>query len=149
LEQMKEINASSLQGVNIDELEMPEVIEPSTAKPWYRGPQGPIVRHVQEELEEMGITDISTGRYRITPPTDREMQGTALRAAYRGQTGANLWDASGEEVVAAMAALAPATGAVRAYFGGTDGVGFDFADWNWNETEQKWDGGRPPGSSFK
>src|SRR5690554_3396868 len=60
LAQMQEINASSLQGVNIDELEMPEVIKPSTVRSWHEGPQGPIVRQVQKELEEMGITDIST-----------------------------------------------------------------------------------------
>src|SRR5690606_25148345 len=149
LEQMKEINASSLQGVNVDELEMPEVIKPSSAKSWHEGPQGPIVRQVQKELEEMGITDLSTGGYRITTTIDREMQQAALRAAYRKHKDASLWEGIPKEVAAAMVAIDPTTGAVRAYFGGTDGTGFDTADWNWDEDEQRWTGGRPPGSSFK
>jgi membrane peptidoglycan carboxypeptidase len=149
LSQMQETGASSLQGVNPAELELPEVIEPSSMESWHEGPQGPIVRQVQEELEEMGITDVSTGGYRVTTTIDPEMQEAAERAAWREHKDANLWEGYPEDIAAAMVAIDPTTGAVRAYFGGDDGTAFDTADWNWNEEEQRWEGGRPPGSSFK
>lgn len=130
-----------------DAMEFPEVIEPSTAQPWYDGPQGPIVRQVMRELEAMNITDIRTGGYRITTTIVPKLQEAALRAAYR-EYGGSLWDNVEENVGAALVAIDPATGEVLAYFGGDDGTGYDLAGRNWDDNKG-WYGGRPPGSTFK
>jgi membrane peptidoglycan carboxypeptidase len=154
IEQMVGMNSKSLEGIDPAGLELPEVIEPSPIEPWHEGPQGPIVRQMLWELEEMGITDISTGGYRITTTIDPEMQEAALRAADREQ-GGPLWEGGGgyrtpeENVGAALVSIDPQTGAVRAYYGGDDGTAYDLAGRNWSEEQGWWYGGRPPGSSFK
>lgn len=150
IDQMVETGASSLEGVDPAQLELPEVIEPTSVEPWHEGPQGPVVSQVMDELEAMGITDISTGGYRITTTIDPDIQEAALRAAYRGyDEDSAVWQGYPDNLDAAIVAIDPATGAVRGYFGGTDGTGFDMADWNWNEEQEAWVGGRAPGSSFK
>lgn len=132
-----------------DQMELPEVIEPRDPDEPLKGPQGNIVRQVQRELKEKwGITDISTGGYRITTTIDRDMQKAARDAARRKNKGAH-WEGIPKNVEAALVAIDPATGAVLAYYGGDDGVGFDLAGRTFNEATGQWEGGREPGSTMK
>jgi len=128
--------------------ELPEVIEPRADREPLKGPHGTIVKQVQYELERMGITDLSTGGYRITTTIDPKIQTAALDAARR-QNKAGHWEGLPKNVGAAMAAIDPNTGGVLAYFGGNDGTGIDMAGPNRNEETGEWSGGRPPGSTFK
>jgi membrane peptidoglycan carboxypeptidase len=133
--------------------ELPEAIEPQATRDWYRGHQGNIVRQVMSELEEMGITDLRTGGYRITTTIDREIQHAALNAVRRtgasGEDGggADYWNSIPKRVKAALVAIDPATGAVLAYYGGNDGTGIDMA--GPYERDGEIVGGWNPGSSFK
>ncbi|QSB14798.1 transglycosylase domain-containing protein [Natronosporangium hydrolyticum] len=128
--------------------ELPEAINPDSISDWHEGPQGNIVRQVRRELEAMGIEDLTTGGYRITTTIDPAVQEAALDAVRR-QNDAAHWEDLPENVDAAMVAVNPEDGAVLAYYGGEDGTAFDMAGKNWNEAEQRWEGGRPPGSTFK
>jgi membrane peptidoglycan carboxypeptidase len=147
LDQMVDIGA--LGATERAELtELPEVIEPPSGAEPFKGPQGNIVRQVQFELERKGITDLTTGGYRITTTIDPEVQKAALDAVRR-QNKAGYWEGMPENVDAAMVAINPADGSVLAYYGGEDGVGFDMAGPNFDEETNEWYGGRSPGSSFK
>lgn len=127
--------------------ELPETIDPQAPQEWHQGPQGPVVQQVKYELERMGITELNTGGYRVTTTINQTMQGIAVAAANR-ESGAGLWEGIQENVDAAMVAIDPTTGAVLAYYGGTDGTGIDMAGLNYEEG-RGWYGGRPPGSTFK
>lgn len=148
------VEMGTLDPTERDQLALPEVQEPSSVEPWHEGPQGPIVRQVRRELEEMGIDDLSTGGYRVTTTIDPDIQEAALDAARRGNEG-RLWE--GEEgfrtpadnVDSSLVAVEPGTGRVLAYYGGDDGTAWDNAGKNWSEWGEWWEGGRPPGSSFK
>jgi membrane peptidoglycan carboxypeptidase len=147
LDQMVDIGA--LSGADRAELvELPEAIEPAAGTEPFKGPQGNIVRQVQYELEQRGITDLTTGGYRITTTIDPDIQKAALDAVRR-KNKAGHWSGMPKNVDAAMVAINPADGAVLAYYGGEDGVGFDLAGPNFNEETGQWYGGRAPGSSFK
>ncbi|MDQ3904218.1 MAG: penicillin-binding protein [Actinomycetota bacterium] len=94
-----------------------------------------IVDRVLEELASQGITraQVATGGGRILTTIDPRVQQLArdaVRAQLRGQPG---------NVHSSLVAVDPRTGAVIAYYGGSDGTGFDLA------------GGLPwsPGSAFK
>lgn len=129
-------------------VELPEVIDPKGVRSWHEGPQGNIVRQVRYELERnFGITDLTTGGYRITTTIDPEIQQAALDAARR-KNKASYWETVSKDVDAAIVAIDPATGAVRAYYGGEDGTGFDLAGPNYTP-DLGWHGGRAPGSTFK
>ncbi|MGH3682419.1 MAG: transglycosylase domain-containing protein, partial [Natronosporangium sp.] len=128
--------------------ELPETVDPAEAKVWHKGAQGPIVQQVMYELERMGIDDLETGGYRVTTTIDRDIQKAALDAVRR-KGDAPYWEGMPDNVDAAMAAINPADGSVVAYYGGTDGTGIDMAGLNFNEETGQWEGGRPPGSTFK
>lgn len=147
LDQMVDIDAVD-PAERAEITELPETVDPAEAKQWHEGPQGPIVQQVENELERMGITDLDTGGYRITTTIDRDIQTAALDAVRR-KGDAPFWEGMPDNVDAAMAAINPADGAVLAYYGGTDGTGIDMAGLNFNEDTGQWEGGRPPGSSFK
>jgi membrane peptidoglycan carboxypeptidase len=93
----------------------------STARPAARDARGHIVAAVRAELEELGFDDedLAQGGLRITTTVDRGLQDDATAAARRAL--------SRDELRAAVVSLDPRTGAVRAYFGGDDGVGLDYA----------------------
>jgi membrane peptidoglycan carboxypeptidase len=147
LDQMVEIKALD-PATRAELTELPEVVEPPGEDEPFKGPQGNIVRQVTYELERMGITDLTTGGYRITTTIDRQIQKAARDAARRKNDAAH-WNGMPDNVDAAMVAIDPASGAVLAYYGGEDGVGFDLAGPNRNEETGEWYGGRAPGSSFK
>ncbi|MEU2033520.1 transglycosylase domain-containing protein [Nocardia amamiensis] len=88
-----------------------------------RGPEGLIRNQVVRELRASGISEreLNTGALQITTTIDAKAQQAALdavRARLDGQP---------PELRAAVVSIDPRSGAVRAYFGGQDGIGFDFA----------------------
>ncbi|RBO91515.1 transglycosylase domain-containing protein [Nocardia puris] len=103
----------------------PEIV-PATEIPdtdTARGPEGLIRTQVLRELRESGISerDLNTGALRITTTIDPRAQQAAL-AAVRDRLGPQPPD-----LRAAVVSIDPRSGAVRAYYGGEDGVGYDFA----------------------
>ncbi|MGY1811264.1 transglycosylase domain-containing protein [Blastococcus sp. SYSU D00820] len=98
------------------------------------GPEGLIVKEVLAELRAKGYSDqqLSAGGLRITTTVDKPMQDAALASVadvMAGQPG-NLRQA--------LVAIDPRTGAVKAYYGGQNGTGTDYAQAQ-----------RQPGSSMK
>ncbi|MGH3995041.1 MAG: transglycosylase domain-containing protein, partial [Pseudonocardiaceae bacterium] len=94
-----------------------------------------IVKRVLDELEEQGISreQLALDGGRISTTIDPRTQDLA-RDAVLGEL-----DGQPENLHSALVAIDPHTGAVLAYYGGQDGIGFDLAGgpvWN-------------PGSSFK
>ncbi|WP_110037809.1 transglycosylase domain-containing protein [Nocardia neocaledoniensis] len=87
------------------------------------GPEGHIRTQVMRELRDAGLTDadINTGALQITTTIDPVAQAGAVdtvRQRLRWQP---------PELRAAVVSVDPRSGAVRAYYGGEDGTGFDFA----------------------
>ncbi|MGV9412224.1 transglycosylase domain-containing protein [Nocardia sp. NPDC003693] len=88
-----------------------------------RGPEGLIRAQVLRELRASGISEqeINTGALQIITTIDARAQQAALNSVgdvLGGQPG---------ELRTAVVSIDPRTGAVRAYYGGPDGIGFDFA----------------------
>ncbi len=88
-----------------------------------RGPEGLIRNQVVRELRDSGISerDLNKGALQITTTIDARAQQAVL-GALRDRLGAQP-----PELRAAVVSIDPRSGAVRAYFGGYDGIGFDFA----------------------
>ncbi|MDO5669772.1 MAG: transglycosylase domain-containing protein [Corynebacterium sp.] len=88
------------------------------------GTNGMIKNHVMEELEKVGITetDVTTRGLRITTTIDIKAQDATVEAVR-----ANLASLQ-EDARAGVAAVEPGTGAVRAYYGGEDAAGWDYAN---------------------
>lgn len=88
-----------------------------------RGPEGLIRTQVLRELRDSGVTerDLKTGALQITSTIDARAQQAALGA---------LADRLGNqppELRGAVVSIDPRSGAVRAYYGGENGIGYDFA----------------------
>nr|WP_084721798.1 transglycosylase domain-containing protein [Rhodococcus marinonascens] len=98
------------------------------------GPEGLIKNQVLRELGEAGISEqlLNTEGLDITTTIDPTAQAAAVDAVSSNMTGES------ENLRAAVVSVDPKTGAVRAYYGGEDGVGYDFAN-----------AGLQTGSSFK
>ncbi|WP_232236333.1 transglycosylase domain-containing protein [Nocardia sp. BMG51109] len=98
------------------------------------GPEGLIKRQVMKELSDAGISDtqINTEGLQITTTIDQKAQQAAVDAAQKNMQG------EPDNLRTAVVSVDPKTGAVRAYYGGSDGQGYDFAN-----------AGLMPGSSFK
>ncbi len=99
------------------------------------GPNGLIERQVTRELLDLfNITEqqLNTEGLRITTTIDPQAQQAAEEAV------ADAMDGQDPDMRAAVVSIDPKTGAVKAYYGGSDANGFDFAQ-----------AGLPTGSSFK
>jgi membrane peptidoglycan carboxypeptidase len=98
------------------------------------GPNGLVLQQVREELARNGFDEARLNRdhLRVTTTLDSRAQRAALDAMSRLRAG------QPRQLRAALVALDPRDGAVRAYHGGTDGTGLDYL--------QSW---RQPGSTFK
>ncbi|MFE3057446.1 transglycosylase domain-containing protein [Nocardia sp. NPDC059239] len=88
-----------------------------------RGPEGLIRAQVLRELRASGISEreLNTGALQIITTIDAKAQQATLNAVGKvlgGQPG---------ELRTAVVSIDPRSGAVRAYYGGPDGTGFDFA----------------------
>jgi membrane peptidoglycan carboxypeptidase len=88
-----------------------------------RGPEGLIRAQVLRELRNAGISerDLNTGALQIISTIDTRAQQSALGAVH------DRLDPQPPELRSAVVSIDPRSGAVRAYYGGNDGVGFDFA----------------------
>ncbi|WP_230329712.1 transglycosylase domain-containing protein [Nocardia aurantiaca] len=98
------------------------------------GPEGLIKSQVLKELEAAGITehDLNTEGLQITTTIDLKAQQAAVDAVTK------VMDGEPDKLRTAVVSVDPKTGSVRAYYGGSDGQGLDYANQ-----------GLPPGSSFK
>lgn len=98
------------------------------------GTNGLIKTKVIEELEQAGITEeqVNTGGLKITTTIDPKMQADAVDEIHKKMEGQQ------QGLRTAVASVDPKTGGVRAWYGGDNPVGFDFAG-----------GGLQTGSTFK
>ncbi|RDI63085.1 membrane peptidoglycan carboxypeptidase [Nocardia pseudobrasiliensis] len=99
------------------------------------GPEGLIKRQVMKELSEAGISDTQVNQEGLTITTtiDPTAQQAAVNAVKKNM------DGEPDKLRTGVVSIDPKTGAVKAYYGGDNGVGFDFAN----------SSGVQPGSSFK
>jgi membrane peptidoglycan carboxypeptidase len=88
-----------------------------------RGPEGLIRTQVKNELTAIGISDseLNTGGLQITTTIDTKAQDAAINSVN------SVMEGEPAELRTSVVSIDPRTGAVRAYFGGFDGAGFDFA----------------------
>ncbi len=100
-----------------------------------QGPSGLIVRQVRSELVTAGISEqqLNTEGLQITTTIDPKAQQAAEASAAKTLGG------QPPNLRAAVVSVDPRSGAVRAYYGGPNGSGLDYAQST----------SRPPGSSFK
>ncbi|MDG3009705.1 penicillin-binding protein [Rhodococcus sp. D2-41] len=88
------------------------------------GPDGLIKTQVLKELEANGISeqDLNTRGLQITTTIDPKAQASAVKSVHD--------DLEGERsnVRTAVVSVDPRSGAVRAYYGGDDGHGYDYAN---------------------
>ncbi len=115
----------------------PQTVSPDKAKNenLTTGPNGLIQRQVVNELLDLFNIDqqsLNTQGLQITTTIDPQAQNAAVEAA------ATYLDGQMPEMRTAVVSIDPRNGGVKAYFGGTDAAGFDFAQ-----------AGLPTGSSFK
>lgn len=98
------------------------------------GPNGLIKQQVLAELNSLNISeqDVQTEGLKITTTIDPQVQRSVVSAA-NGQL-----EGEPKNIRDAVVSIDPDTGAVRGYFGGNDGQGFDYAQ-----------AGLQTGSSFK
>jgi len=99
-----------------------------------RGPAGHVVDQVRDELANIGFDEALLNRRGLRVQTTIDPRAETAAAAAVAQVFAG----EPANLRQALVAIEPRTGAVRAYYGGQAGTGFDYA--------QAW---RPPGSSFK
>jgi membrane peptidoglycan carboxypeptidase len=115
----------------------PPTIPPDAAQTQNQttGPNGLIERQVQKELLELFDIDeqqLNTEGLQITTTIDPKAQSAAQDAV------AEYLDGQDPDMRTAVVSIDPKTGGVKAYYGGDDANGFDFAQ-----------AGLPTGSSFK
>jgi membrane peptidoglycan carboxypeptidase len=111
-------------------------------------PVGNVVNYVSSELAAMGITDLKAGGYRVTTTIDPKIQKAAEDAA-RAQVKSSPLNPQPKNLMAAVVAVDPATGRVKAYYGGEKGTGYDYAGLNTNDKTGALEGTHSPGSTFK
>jgi membrane peptidoglycan carboxypeptidase len=135
LDGMVEIGALSPQ--ERDAQVFPVTVPPDVARSQNQttGPNGLIERQVQKELLELFEIDeqtLNTEGLQITTTIDPKAQQAAQAAA------AETMEGQDADMRTAVVSIDPRTGGVKAYYGGTDANGFDFAQ-----------AGLPTGSAFK
>ncbi|RDI46866.1 peptidoglycan glycosyltransferase [Nocardia mexicana] len=130
------VGGGTLQAADRQKMTYPHVRSQSEASedPAGSGPEGLIKRQVMRELSDAGISDtqLNTEGLQITTTIDSKMQQAAVNAAQKNMQG------EPDQLRTAVVSVDPKTGAVKAYYGGQDGQGYDFAN-----------AGLMPGSSFK
>lgn len=103
----------------------PEVKDPATTQNTSiaQGPNGLIKSRVISELEAAGITEeqVNTGGLRIVTTIDNETQKAAVEEYHAQREGLH------DGVRGAVASVDPRNGGIRAWYGGDDPVGFDYA----------------------
>ncbi|MVU80005.1 penicillin-binding protein [Nocardia sp. ET3-3] len=131
------VDGGNLPAADRKTMQYPDVIPAAQAshdKTLDAGPEGLIKTAVLKELEAAGITehDLNTEGLQITTTIDPKAQQSVVDAVNK------VMDGEPDKLRTAAVSVDPKTGAVRAYYGGSDGQGLDYANQ-----------GLPPGSSFK
>lgn len=88
------------------------------------GTNGMIKNQVMAELETLGITeqDVTMRGLKVTTTIDQQAQEATVNAVHNNLQGEQ------ENLRTAAVSVEPATGAVRAYYGGEDAHGWDYAN---------------------
>ncbi|MEU7630165.1 transglycosylase domain-containing protein [Nocardia sp. NPDC049220] len=130
------VDGGSLSPAERQGVQFPQVVPGNSTKDkgLDSGPEGLIKTQVLKELAAAGISEqqLNTAGLQITTTIDAKAQQAAVDAATKTMEG------EPEQLRSAVVSVDPRTGAVRAYYGGNDGQGYDFAN-----------AGLQPGSSFK
>ncbi|MGW4329379.1 transglycosylase domain-containing protein [Nocardia sp. NPDC004573] len=130
------VSLGSLNTAERQGLQYPQVVPLASTrdKEQDSGPEGLIKTQVLKELAAAGISEqqLNTSGLQITTTIDPKAQQAAVDAATSKMQG------EPEQLRTAVVSIDPRTGAVRAYYGGSDGQGYDFAN-----------AGLQTGSSFK
>ncbi|MCK7637157.1 penicillin-binding protein [Corynebacterium sp. P7202] len=104
----------------------PEVVDPALNQAYVEatGANGLIKNQVVAELEQIGITqeDLDTRGLRITTTIDIRNQNAAVDSVSR------IFQGEDEKLRSAVVSIEPSNGAVRAYYGGDDAAGWDYAN---------------------
>jgi membrane peptidoglycan carboxypeptidase len=131
------VSTGKLTQAAADALKFPSTIKPASTSSALDGPMGLVWTQVKAELaaDGIGAAEINQRGLKIQTTIDKSAQTAAVNAIT--QTYSNLQSFQ-KNLRPALTAVNPATGAVVAYYGGSNGTGLDYA--------QSW---RPPGSSFK
>ncbi|MFC0315958.1 transglycosylase domain-containing protein [Gordonia phosphorivorans] len=118
------VTTGALTQAERDEQKFPKVIEPkTTVDDSAKGPDGLIKRQVLAELETLNITeqDVRTEGLKITTAIDPKVQDALEDAAKEKMSG------EPKNLRTASVSVDPQTGGIQGYFGGWDGVGWDYA----------------------
>nr|WP_181724114.1 transglycosylase domain-containing protein [Nocardia gipuzkoensis] len=130
------VSAGSLNAAERQGLQYPQVVPLASTrdKEQDSGPEGLVKTQVLKELAAAGISEqqLNTSGLQITTTIDPKAQQAAVDAATQKMQG------EPEQLRTAVVSIDPRTGAVRAYYGGPDGQGYDYAN-----------AGLQTGSSFK
>ncbi|SFL67189.1 Penicillin-binding protein 1A/1B [Nocardia asteroides] len=130
------VSGNNLPATERQSMQYPQVVPVASLgdKSLDAGPEGLIKNQVLKELSTAGISEqqLNTAGLQITTTIDPKAQDAAVNAAQSKLQG------EPENLRTAVVSIDPRSGAVRAYYGGEDGQGFDFAN-----------AGLPTGSSFK
>ncbi|WP_281218409.1 transglycosylase domain-containing protein [Nocardia gamkensis] len=130
------VSAGNLSAGERQSLQYPQVVSLASTqdKEQDSGPEGLIKTQVLRELAAAGISEqqLNTSGLQITTTIDPKAQQAAVDAATSKMQG------EPEQLRTAVVSIDPHTGAVRAYYGGSDGQGYDYAN-----------AGLQTGSSFK
>ncbi|WP_430334847.1 transglycosylase domain-containing protein [Rhodococcus sp. ACT016] len=130
------VSMSTLPSAERAAIEFPAVLPaaPAADSGEAPGPEGLIRTQVLRELAASGVSeqDLNTEGLQITTTIDPRAQQAAIDAV------ADTFEGEPENLRTAVVSVDPKSGAVRAYYGGADGKGFDFAQ-----------AGLQTGSSFK
>ncbi|WP_435828916.1 transglycosylase domain-containing protein [Nocardia beijingensis] len=130
------VSGGNLSAAERQGLQYPQVVPLASTrdKEQDSGPEGLIKTQVLKELGAAGISEqqLNTAGLQITTTIDPKAQQAAVDAVNKNM------DGEPENLRTAVVSVDPRTGAVRAYYGGSDGQGYDFAN-----------AGLMTGSSFK
>ncbi|MGV9972829.1 transglycosylase domain-containing protein [Nocardia beijingensis] len=130
------VSGGNLSAAERQGLQYPQVVPLASTrdKEQDSGPEGLIKTQVLKELGAAGISEqqLNTAGLQITTTIDPKAQQAAVDAVNKNM------DGEPENLRTAVVSVDPRTGAVRAYYGGNDGQGYDFAN-----------AGLMTGSSFK
>lgn len=104
----------------------PETTDPALNRAYTEatGPNGLIKNQVMAELETLGITqdDVETRGLRVTTTIDMKAQNATTKSVTDSMRNQQ------ENIRVAAVSVEPSTGAVRAYYGGEEATGWDYAN---------------------
>ncbi|MCX4096389.1 transglycosylase domain-containing protein [Nocardia sp. alder85J] len=120
------VAGGNLAAADRQKMEYPQVVTAAqtSSDTLETGPEGLIKTQVLSELAEAGINEhqLNTQGLTITTTIDPKMQQAMIDAVHKDMDGQR------DEVRTAAVSIDPKSGAVKAYYGGDNGQGFDFAN---------------------